>query len=75
MLKRAASLPQQVFKEFDKDYKMWMNAVKITSEIDCLVSLAKTSLAMGEPAVRPTIIESDRAMVDFQELRNPCIFE
>jgi DNA mismatch repair protein MSH6 len=52
-----------------------MKAVKIVAEIDCLLRLAKASKAMGEPAVRPEIIESDRAFVDFKELRHPCIFK
>ena len=44
------------------------------AEIDCLVSLARSSMALGEPAVRPEIVESTEAFVEFEELRHPCVF-
>lgn len=51
-----------------------MHAVRVVAELDCLVSLAKTSAALGEPAVRPEIVESGRAFIEFEELRHPCVF-
>lgn len=63
-----------MFKEFSKSYTLWLRAVKTVAEIDCLVSLARTSQNLGEPSCRPQIIESPRAFVDFKELRHPCVF-
>lgn len=63
----------QVYEEFDKDYPMWMETVKLVAELDCLVSLSKSSAALGEPAVRPEIVESDVAIIEFEELRHPCV--
>ncbi|KAK4055994.1 DNA mismatch repair protein msh6 [Microbotryomycetes sp. JL221] len=64
----------KVYGEFDKDYSTWMQVVKLVAELDCLMSLAKSSQALGEPCVRPQIVESDNAFVEFEELRHPCIF-
>lgn len=64
----------QVYVEFSKDYSEWLRAVKLVAELDCLVSLAKSSLALGEPAVRPVIVDEEQASVQFEELRHPCIF-
>lgn len=62
-----------VYHEFDKDYATWMANIKAVAELDCLISLAKASSSLGEPAVRPEIIESDHAIIDFEELRHPCV--
>lgn len=43
------------------------------SELDCLVSLAKTSSSLDEPRCRPNFVESDSAFVDFEELRHPSM--
>lgn len=64
----------QVYREFSKDYLEWLQAVKVIAELDCLVSLAKSSVALGEPAVRPEIVDEPQASVHFDELRHPCIF-
>lgn len=61
----------RVYAEFDHDRDVWLRAVKALAELDCLLSLAKASTAMGEPACRPEFIERDDAMVDFEELRHP----
>lgn len=37
------------------------------------MSLSKSSQALGEPAVRPEIVESDQAIIEFEELRHPCV--
>lgn len=31
-------------------------------------------MALGEPSVRPEIVDSPQASVEFEELRHPCIF-
>jgi DNA mismatch repair protein MSH6 len=69
-----SSANQQVFAEFDKDYSTWMTTIKVVAELDCLLSLSKSSAALGEPSVRPEIVESDAAIVEFEELRHPCVF-
>lgn len=61
-----------VYGEFDADYAVWMAAIRTVAELDCLISLAKASSSLGEPAVRPEIVESDHAFVEFEELRHPC---
>ncbi|KAI7197671.1 DNA mismatch repair protein Msh6 [Hortaea werneckii] len=63
------------FARFDEDYATWLAAVKIISQLDCLISLAKASTAMGTPACRPEFVEDDqaRSVLEFAELRHPCI--
>lgn len=62
-----------MFAAFDGSYSTWLQVVKIVSELDCLLSLSKSSAALGEPSVRPEIVESDAAIIEFEELRHPCI--
>ncbi|GAA5881916.1 hypothetical protein JCM16303_003463 [Sporobolomyces ruberrimus] len=63
----------KLYGEFDKDYTTWMDVVRTVSQLDCLMSLSKSSAALGEPCVRPEIVESDQAILEFEELRHPCI--
>jgi len=63
----------RIYSEFDTDRAMWLRAVKVIAELDCLFSLAKSSVAIGEPACRPTFVEADSAFVDFEELRHPAL--
>lgn len=63
-----------MYAEFSEDYREWLKAVKLLAELDCLVSLAKSSAAIGYPAVRPDIIDEEQASVHFEELRHPCVF-
>ncbi|GAA5847718.1 hypothetical protein JCM3766R1_000742 [Sporobolomyces carnicolor] len=63
----------KLYGEFDKDYATWMSVVRAVAQLDCLLSLSKSSAALGEPCVRPEIVESDQAILDFEELRHPCI--
>lgn len=51
-----------------------MAVIKAIAQLDCLLSLSKSSAALGEPCVRPEVVESDTAFADFEELRHPCIF-
>lgn len=46
---------------------------RIIAELDCLVSLARSSQAMDEPKCRPQLVESPSAFVDFEELRHPSM--
>ncbi|GAA5834415.1 hypothetical protein JCM5353_008937 [Sporobolomyces roseus] len=63
----------KLFGEFDKDYTTWMSVIRTIAQLDCLMSLSKSSAALGEPCVRPEIVESDQAILEFEELRHPCI--
>jgi len=37
----------RLFAEFDADRAVWLRAVKAMAELDCLFSLAKSSIAIG----------------------------
>ncbi|KAF1830967.1 DNA mismatch repair protein Msh6 [Decorospora gaudefroyi] len=60
-------------KRFDEDYRTWLAAVKIIAQLDCLISLAKASASLGEPSCRPVFEEGNRTVVEFEELRHPCM--
>ncbi|KAH8655236.1 muts domain V [Xylariales sp. PMI_506] len=63
----------RLFKRFDVDYDTWLQAIRIISQLDCLISLAKSSSSLGEPSCRPTFVDEERSVVEFQELRHPCM--
>jgi DNA mismatch repair protein MSH6 len=68
-------LSGRFFARFDADYPIWLAAIKIIAQLDCLISLAKASTALGVPSCRPEFIEDDnaRSVLEFAELRHPCI--
>ncbi|KIJ46668.1 hypothetical protein M422DRAFT_74879 [Sphaerobolus stellatus SS14] len=49
----------RIYGEFDVDRAIWLRAVKVVAELDCLFSLAKSSVALGEPACKPTFLKGD----------------
>lgn len=61
------------FKRFDVDYEIWLQAIRIIAQLDCLISLAKSSSALGMPSCRPVFVDDDRSVVEFKELRHPCM--
>lgn len=61
------------YKRFDEMYEIWLAVVKIIAQLDCLISLAKASCSLGEPSCRPTFIDSERSVLDLEELRHPCL--
>ncbi|KAF7553926.1 hypothetical protein G7Z17_g3292 [Cylindrodendrum hubeiense] len=61
------------FKKFDVDHDTWLQAIKIVSQLDCLVSLAKASASLGHPSCRPQFVDQERSIIDFEELRHPCM--
>ncbi|KAI0077327.1 DNA mismatch repair protein Msh6 [Panus rudis PR-1116 ss-1] len=63
----------RLFAEFDADRSVWLRAVRILSELDCLLSLAKSSSLMSIPKCRPEFVEGDSAWVDFKQLRHPAL--
>ena len=58
---------------FDEDYTTWLAAVRIIAQLDCLISLAKASIALGGPSCRPEFVDDERSVVEFEELRHPCM--
>ncbi|KAI1372382.1 DNA mismatch repair protein Msh6 [Hypoxylon crocopeplum] len=63
----------RLFQRFDVDYDTWLQAIRITSQLDCLLSLARASSSMGEPSCRPVFVDEQRSVVEFEELRHPCM--
>jgi DNA mismatch repair protein MSH6 len=61
------------FKRFDIDYEIWLQAIRIISQLDCLISLAKASSSLGMPSCRPVFVDNERSVVEFKELRHPCM--
>ncbi|KAF2755000.1 DNA mismatch repair protein Msh6 [Pseudovirgaria hyperparasitica] len=80
-LQEAQETHAQVVKEvssrfytrFDQDYATWLAAVKIVAQLDCLISLAKASATLGEPSCRPTFVEDQKAVLELEDLRHPCM--
>lgn len=68
------SVQTKLYARFDQYYKHWLGAVKAMANIDCLVSMAKTSQSLGSPRCRPEIISEDeqQPVIDMKELRHPC---
>ena len=58
---------------FDEDYLTWLSAVKIVAQLDCLMSLAKASSGLGDPCCRPTFVDDERSVLEFEGLRHPCM--
>ncbi|KAF9485007.1 DNA mismatch repair protein Msh6 [Pholiota conissans] len=63
----------RLYAEFDKDRAVWLRAVRVFAELDCLFSLAKSSAAIGEPSCRPVFVDGDEAVLEFEELRHPTL--
>jgi DNA mismatch repair protein MSH6 len=61
------------YEEFDQIYTTWLSSVQIIATLDVLMSLAKGYSNMGEPAGRPTFVDSEHAVMEFKDLRHPCI--
>lgn len=61
------------FRKFDVDYDTWIKAIRIVAQLDCLVSIAKASASLGQPSCRPHFVDEERSVVEFEELRHPCM--
>ena len=80
-LQEAQEIHAQIVKEvtgrfyvrFDQDYSTWLAAVKIIAQLDCLISLAKASTSLGQPSCRPVFVNDKRTVLEFNELRHPCM--
>ncbi|RHZ76117.1 hypothetical protein Glove_203g51 [Diversispora epigaea] len=67
------SLNSRFYEKFDVHYREWLLAVKIIAELDCLLSLANSSSSLGEPCCRPQFVRQGPSILEFEELRHPCI--
>ncbi|KAI1002376.1 DNA mismatch repair protein [Podosphaera aphanis] len=70
IIKQVAS---RFYARFDLDYSIWLQVIKVIGQLDCLVSLSAASAALGEPSCRPQFVDSERSVIQFNELRHPCI--
>ncbi|KAF1973037.1 DNA mismatch repair protein Msh6 [Bimuria novae-zelandiae CBS 107.79] len=61
------------YTRFDEQYNTWLAAIKVIAQLDCLISLAKASASLGEPSSRPIFSEGKRTVLEFEELRHPCM--
>lgn len=60
-------------KRFDADAEVWQEAIRIIAQLDCLISLAKASSSLSQPSARPTFVDEERSVIEFEELRHPCM--
>lgn len=63
------------YARFDEDYEVWLAAVKIIAQLDCLISLAKASTSLGQPACRPQFVHEERSVLELKDLRHPCLLD
>ncbi|KIW72163.1 hypothetical protein PV04_00382 [Phialophora macrospora] len=68
---------RKLYAKFDENYDIWLAAVKIIAQLDCLVSLAKASTSLGHPSCRPEFVDEDpqtgKATLELVDLRHPCL--
>ncbi|OWB73910.1 hypothetical protein B5S31_g3677 [[Candida] boidinii] len=67
------TIQQKMYAKFDSDSKVWSTVVRKLAEIDCIISLTRSSESLGYPMCRPEFVEeSESPFIDFKELRHPC---
>lgn len=64
------TLKLRMYQRFDKNYKVWADTIKCVANLDCLLSLARSSEQIGIPSCRPTFVNTV-GKINFTELRNP----
>ena len=69
------STSQRFFARFSQDFASWSQAVKVVANLDCLISLARASASLGSPSCRPQFLEQERSVLEFEELRHPCVLD
>ena len=80
-LQEAQETHSQIVKEvagrfyarFDENYEIWLAAVKIIAQLDCLISLAKASTSLGQPCCRPDFVDDEHSVLELVDLRHPCL--
>ncbi|KAI9278907.1 muts domain V-domain-containing protein [Phascolomyces articulosus] len=63
----------QVYGQFDEHYELWLSATQCIAYIDALMSLAKGSAKLGGPSCRPELVEQEEGILEFRDLRHPCM--
>jgi DNA mismatch repair ATPase MutS len=76
--KALAVTGQELFYKFSQLYPLWKKAVQIIAEIDCSISLAKTSQHQNDGlSCRPEFIEladnNNHAMLELREAVHPVL--
>lgn len=67
------NLISRMYDRFDVNYAAWVSVIKTIGQIDCLISLARSSETLGFPSCRPRFAESStKGSLTFDELRHPC---
>ncbi|TID23874.1 hypothetical protein CANINC_003166 [Pichia inconspicua] len=66
------NLKDKIYANFDKSYEKCMKIVQSVAKMDCVLSLARASEALGFPMCRPEIVDSEYSLIDFKQLRHPC---
>jgi DNA mismatch repair protein MSH6 len=82
-LQEAQETHSQIVKEvdarfyarFDEHYDIWLAAVRIIAQLDCLISLAKASMSLGTPSCRPVFVDDERSVLELIDLRHPCLID
>ena len=73
----AKDVANKLYAKFDEHYEIWLAAVKIIAQLDCLISLAKASTSLGHPSCRPEFVDEDattgKARLELVDLRHPCL--
>lgn len=69
----AKEVAGRFFARFAEENTLWLAAIKIVAQLDCLISLARASTDLGEPSCRPEFAEDERSVLQFEELRHPCM--
>ncbi|KAK9234381.1 muts domain V-domain-containing protein [Lipomyces kononenkoae] len=67
-----SQMQTRLYAKFDQYYSHWNKATQLVANLDCLLSLAKTSVSLGSPSCRPVFIEDERSVLNFTDLRHPC---
>lgn len=61
------------YSRFDEEYSNWLSTVQTVAKLDCLVGLARASSLLGDVSCRPEFVEDERTVLDFEDLRHPCM--
>ncbi|KAG4306432.1 hypothetical protein PORY_000420 [Pneumocystis oryctolagi] len=69
------SVQNAFFTRFDKDYFQWLKVIKSVAYLDCLTSLSISSMEFAEPSCRPEVIDSEYSILEFDDLRHPCVVQ
>jgi len=71
--KLVKSISLRFYKRMDENYAEWQAIISAVANLDALISLALSSVAIEKPSCRPTFLDSDRTTINFENLRHPCL--